>query len=148
MTSENLIIILPLKNLLEIVCLRILDTESLYSLVILRSYIVRNVLVIVLSCAGIDIHDSRRNLSCLRVLQISKIERRNITVRIYIYHAACLTLAEQLVNAHGKLCAICKVISNRVLAAYIITDFYRTALDTETDLGEFLLKKLVEKDSL
>ena len=41
---------LPLQNLVEVVSLRVLDAESLNSLVVSLSYVVSDVLVVVLSC--------------------------------------------------------------------------------------------------
>lgn len=139
---------LPLKNLLEVVCLRIADAESLDSLVVSLSHIVGYVIVVVLGCTGVDVNDARRNLSCLRVLQVCKIERRNVAVCVNIDHASCLAFAEELVNTHCKLCAICKVISDRVLAADVISDFYRTALHLKSEILELLLEKVIEEDSL
>ena len=41
---------LPVKDLLEVVSFRVLDAESLYCFVVCLSYIVSDVLVVVLSC--------------------------------------------------------------------------------------------------
>ena len=45
------VMILPLQNLLEVVSLRVLDAESLHCLIILRSHVVSDVVVIVLCCS-------------------------------------------------------------------------------------------------
>ena len=46
---------LPLQNLIEVVSLRVLDAESLYSLVVSLSHVVSDVLVVVLSCTCVDV---------------------------------------------------------------------------------------------
>ena len=66
---------LPLQNLLEVVCLRVLDAESADCLVVVLSYVVSDVLVLVLSCTRVDVNDSWRNLACYRVLEVSEVER-------------------------------------------------------------------------
>ena len=60
--------LLPLQNLLEVVCLRVLDAESLDCFVILRSYVVRDVVVVVLSCTSVDVNYAWRNLAGCRIL--------------------------------------------------------------------------------
>ena len=107
-----------------------------------------DVLVVVLSCACVDIDYARRNLSCLRVLEVRKVQRRNIAISVYIYHAACLAFAEELICTHCELCAVCEVIGNRVLATYIVSYLYRTALNLEVQLLELLLEQVVEEHCL
>ena len=62
--------ILPLKDLLEVICLRVLDSESLYCLVVLRSYVMSDVLVVILGGSAVDVNYARRNLSGLRILEV------------------------------------------------------------------------------
>ena len=71
---------LPLQNLVEVVSLRVLDAESAYCFVILWGYVVSDVLVVVLGCAGVDVYYAWRNLACSRVLKVGKVEWRYVTV--------------------------------------------------------------------
>ena len=54
---------LPLQNLLEVISLRILDAESLNCLVILRSYVVSDIVVIVLCSTCVDVNYAWWNLT-------------------------------------------------------------------------------------
>ena len=65
---------LPLQNLLEVVSLRVLDAESANCLVVVLSYVVSDVLVVVLRCTRVDVNDSWRNLACCRLLEVSKLK--------------------------------------------------------------------------
>ena len=65
---------------------------------------------------------------------------------VYVNHAAGLTLGEELISTHCKLCAVGKVISDRSLAANIVADLYRTGLDLEADLLELLLQEVIEEN--
>ena len=60
---------LPLEDLLEVVCLRVAYV-SLGGFVVSLGDIVSDIVVVVLRCTCIDVHDSRRNLSCFRILKI------------------------------------------------------------------------------
>ena len=138
---------LPLENLAEVVFLRI-GNESLCRLVVGRSDIVRDVVVVVLRCTGIDVNDARRDLPSLRILKISQVQRRHIAVGIHVHHTSCLAFAEELVDSHRKLSAVCKIVCHRILAANIISDLDRTGLHLHSEILEFLLEQIIEKDSL
>lgn len=68
-------LILPLQNLREVEFFRVGDAEGLDGFVVFGSYIVGYVFVIVLCGAGVDVDYARRNLACLRVLEVCKVKR-------------------------------------------------------------------------
>ena len=49
-SSISIFYLIPLQNLLEVVCLRVLDAESLHCVVVLWGYVVGDVVVVVLGC--------------------------------------------------------------------------------------------------
>ena len=59
---------LPLQNLLEVVGLWVGDAESADSLVVSLSYVVSDVVVVVLGCTSVDVNYAWRNLTGCRVL--------------------------------------------------------------------------------
>ena len=71
-----------------------------------------------------------------------------ITLVVYIYHATGFSLLVEFINAHCKLCAVGKIEGDRILAANIVANLYRTGLNLKADLLEFLLEKVVEKHCL
>ena len=103
--------------------------------------------VVVLSSTAFDIDSSRRNLS-VRPLEFFEIERMGLTSSINIYHASGLSLDEELICAHRKFRAVGKVISDRILAANVVTDLDRTGRDLHAVLLEFPVEDVVEKDGL
>ena len=107
-----------------------------------------DILVVILGGTAVDVNYARRNLSGLRVLKIGKIKRRDIAVGVNVYHTACLAFAEELVNAHCEFSAVSQVVSDRILATHVISDFERTALDFQAESLELLVKKVVEKHCL
>ena len=48
----------------------------------------------------------------------------------------------------GKLCTICYIVSNRILATNVVSDLYWTALYLDADLLVLSLEEVVEEDSL
>ena len=54
--------------------------ESLYSVVVSLSHIVSDVLVVVLSCTSVDVNYAWWDLTCVRVLKVSKVEWRNVAI--------------------------------------------------------------------
>ena len=71
---------LPVENLIEVVSLRVLDAESLNCLVVSLSYVVSNVLVVVLCCTGVDVYYAWRDLASCRVLKVCEVEWRYVSV--------------------------------------------------------------------
>ena len=65
---------LPVENLPEVVCLRVLDAESTYCFVVLWGYVMSDVVVVVLGCTGVDVNYAWRNLASCRVLKVCKVE--------------------------------------------------------------------------
>ena len=55
-----------------------------------------------LNLVRVDVYQAWWNLA-LCVLEILQVEWRNITLLADVNHTACLTLAEELVNAHTEL---------------------------------------------
>ena len=106
-----------------------------------------DVLVVVAGYTAIDVHAARRNLT-LGVLEVFQIERGRVAVHIHIDHAARLALGVKLIDTHRKLGAVGKVIGNGILAADVVTDLHRTSLHLDSELLEFLVQDLVEKDGL
>ena len=59
---------LPLQNLIEVVSLWVLDAESLYSLVVSLSYVVSDVLVVVLCGTAVDVNYAWWNHAGCRIM--------------------------------------------------------------------------------
>lgn len=92
----------------------------------------------------VDVDQTRRNLARRRVLQVLQVERRDIALRVDVDHAAGLALGEELVDADAQLRAVGQVVGDRGLAADLVAQLDRTALDLQTELLELLLDHLVE----
>ena len=138
--------ILPVKDLLKVVCLRIGDI-LLCSLIVCRSDEMADVAEVIAADTVFNLYAAGRNLSFF-ILEVLEIQRVGVSARIYIYHAAGLSAGIQVIYAHGKFRAVRKVVGDRILAAYIVADFHRTGLYLKAKLFELLVKDVIEKDSL